>query len=137
MKELEARYDGRVYASVSAEVKTKDIAGVSADVQKEIGKLRLPSGVDVRMGGVTEDIQESFTQLGLAMLAAVAIVYFVLVVTFGGGLAPFAILFSLPFAVIKRAVMDVEKKQPSEAEMYTLRPKSSTVRRPFRSVSGP
>lgn len=94
------RHDGRVYASVSAEVKTKDVAGVSADVQKEIDKLRLPSGVDVRMGGVTEDIQESFTQLGLAMLAAVAIVYFVLVVTFGGGLAPFAILFSLPFAVI-------------------------------------
>jgi multidrug efflux pump subunit AcrB len=34
------------------------------------------------------------------MLAAIAIVYFVLVVTFGGGLAPFTILFSLPFIVI-------------------------------------
>jgi len=33
-------------------------------------------------------------------LAAIAIVYFVLVVTFGGGLAPFTILFSLPFIVI-------------------------------------
>ena len=33
-------------------------------------------------------------------LAAVGIVYFVLVVTFGGALAPFAILFSLPFTVI-------------------------------------
>lgn len=94
------RYDGRVYASVSAEVKTKDVAAVSADVQKAIDKLRVPSNVDVHMGGVTEDIEEAFTQLGLAMLAAVAIVYFVLVVTFGGGLAPFAILFSLPFTVI-------------------------------------
>ena len=43
---------------------------------------------------------ETFTQLGIAMLAAIAIVYFILVVTFGEGLAPFAILFSLPFAVI-------------------------------------
>lgn len=94
------RYDGRVYASVSAEVKTKDVAAVSADVQKAIDKLRVPSNVDVHMGGVTEDIEEAFTQLGLAMLAAVAIVYFVLVVTFGGGLAPFTILFSLPFTVI-------------------------------------
>ena len=34
------------------------------------------------------------------MLAAIAIVYFILVVTFREGLAPFAILFSLPFAVI-------------------------------------
>ncbi|NNV06633.1 efflux RND transporter permease subunit [Geobacillus sp. C56-T2] len=94
------RNDGRVHASVSAEVKTKDVAAVSAAVQKELKRLDLPSGVDIQMGGVTEDIQESFTQLGWAMLAAVAIVYFVLVVTFGGGLAPFAILFSLPFTVI-------------------------------------
>ena len=43
---------------------------------------------------------ETFTQLGVAMLAAIAIVYFILVVTFGEGLAPFAILFSLPFTVI-------------------------------------
>ncbi|SID80045.1 Swarming motility protein SwrC [Mycobacteroides abscessus subsp. abscessus] len=34
------------------------------------------------------------------MLAAIAIVYLVLVITFGGGLAPFAILFSLPFTII-------------------------------------
>lgn len=62
--------------------------------------MDLPSGVDVSMGGVTKDIEESFKQLGLAMLAAIAIVYFVLVVTFGGALAPFAILFSLPFTII-------------------------------------
>lgn len=34
------------------------------------------------------------------MVAAIGIVYFILVVTFGEGLAPFAILFSLPFTVI-------------------------------------
>ena len=34
------------------------------------------------------------------MLAAIAIVYLILVITFGGGLAPLAILFSLPFTVI-------------------------------------
>ena len=56
--------------------------------------MDLPSGVDVSMGGVTKDIQESFKQLGLAMLAAIAIVYFVLVVTFGGALAPFAIILA-------------------------------------------
>ena len=30
--------------------------------------MDLPSGVDVSMGGVTKDIEESFKQLGLAML---------------------------------------------------------------------
>ncbi|MDM5191053.1 efflux RND transporter permease subunit [Bacillus sp. DX4.1] len=92
--------DGRVYAEVTAKLTTDDVSKASAAVQKEVDKMALPSGVDVSMGGVTEDIQESFTQLGLAMLAAIAIVYFVLVVTFGGALAPFAILFSLPFTII-------------------------------------
>lgn len=82
------------------ELKTDDVSAVSADLQKKLDKLDTPSGVKVKMGGVTEDIQESFTQLGLAMIAAIAIVYLVLVITFGGGLAPFAILFSLPFTVI-------------------------------------
>ncbi|PLT33434.1 efflux RND transporter permease subunit [Bacillus sp. V5-8f] len=94
------RRDGKIYVSVSGELTTDDVAKVSADLQEKIDKLDPPSGVDVSMGGVTEDIQESFTQLGLAMLAAIAIVYLVLVITFAGGLAPFAILFSLPFTVI-------------------------------------
>ena len=91
--------DGRVYAEVSAKLTSDDVSKASAAVQK-VDKMDLPSGVDVSMGGVTKDIEESFKQLGLAMLAAIAIVYFVLVVTFGGALAPFAILFSLPFTII-------------------------------------
>ncbi|MEH7484705.1 efflux RND transporter permease subunit [Neobacillus drentensis] len=94
------RRDGRIYASVSAEITTKDVSKVSAAVQKKVDKLKLPSSVDISVGGVSEDIAESFTQLGLAMLAAIAIVYLVLVITFGGGLAPLAILFSLPFTII-------------------------------------
>lgn len=94
------RLDGKMYASVTADINSKDAAGVSSTVDKAIEKLDLPAGVKVEFGGVTEQIEEAFTQLGVAMVAAIAIVYFVLVVTFSGGLAPFAILFSLPFTVI-------------------------------------
>ncbi|WP_274363778.1 efflux RND transporter permease subunit [Paenibacillus thermotolerans] len=92
--------DGRMYAQVTADITAKDVAKASSDLQSQIDKLNLPSAIDVEFGGVSEQINETFTQLGLAMAAAVAIVYFVLVVTFGGALAPFAILFSLPFAII-------------------------------------
>jgi HAE1 family hydrophobic/amphiphilic exporter-1 len=94
------RRDGKIYVQVSGEIKTDDVAKVSADVQAKVADLDVPSSIHIDMGGVTEDIQESFTQLGLAMLAAIAIVYLILVVTFGGGLAPLAILFSLPFTII-------------------------------------
>lgn len=95
-----ARSKGEYYASVSATIQDDDISKASADVDKAIEKLDLPKGVTVGVAGVTADMNETFTQLGVAMLAAIAIVYFILVVTFGEGIAPLAILFSLPFAVI-------------------------------------
>ncbi|PSL31697.1 HAE1 family hydrophobic/amphiphilic exporter-1 [Planomicrobium soli] len=94
------RRDGKMYASLSAEVLGNNAAEISANLDKKVSELRLPGGVTIDHGGITEQINESFTQLGLAMLAAIAIVYFVLVITFGGALAPLAILFSLPFTVI-------------------------------------
>ncbi|OLS34260.1 efflux RND transporter permease subunit [Bacillus sp. MRMR6] len=95
-----ARSKGEYFASVSGTIIDKDISKATAEVEKEIDKLELPKGVTVGVAGVQADMTETFTQLGIAMLAAIAIVYFILVVTFGEGLAPFAILFSLPFAAI-------------------------------------
>ncbi|MBK3495407.1 efflux RND transporter permease subunit [Viridibacillus sp. YIM B01967] len=94
------RSKGKIYASVTATVTSKDVTKASSAVQKNIDKLDLPNNVEVSSGGVAEDMAEAFTQLGLAILAAIAIVYFILVVTFGEGLAPLSILFSLPFTVI-------------------------------------
>jgi multidrug efflux pump subunit AcrB len=95
-----ARSKGEYYASVTGTILEEDISKVSSEVDKAVDKLELPKGVSLGVSGVTADMEETFTQLGFAMLAAVLIVYFILVVTFGEGLAPFAILFSLPFAVI-------------------------------------
>jgi multidrug efflux pump subunit AcrB len=95
-----ARSKGEYYASVSGTVIDDDISKATSEVDKAIDKLDLPKGVEVGVAGVQADMTETFTQLGAAMLAAIAIVYFILVVTFREGVAPFAILFSLPFAVI-------------------------------------
>lgn len=95
-----ARLNGRLMVEVSANITIADIAKASANLEEKVAQLDIPRGVEVSFAGVTEQINETFTQLGIAMAAAVGIVYFVLVVTFGGALAPFAILFSLPFAII-------------------------------------
>ncbi|KKO54728.1 efflux RND transporter permease subunit [Paenibacillus sp. DMB20] len=94
------RIDGKMVVTVNADIITTDVGNASSKLQQEVDNMKLPEGVSVTFGGVTEQINDTFGQLGLAMLAAIAIVYFVLVVTFGGALAPFAILFSLPFIVI-------------------------------------
>ncbi|MEK5521174.1 Swarming motility protein SwrC [Heyndrickxia sporothermodurans] len=95
-----SRSKGEYYATVSGEIKSKDVSKVTAAVDKDINKLDLPKGVSSEVGGVQADMADAFTQLGVAMAAAIAIVYFILVVTFREGVAPFAVLFSLPFAVI-------------------------------------
>ncbi|MNZ31673.1 Multidrug resistance protein MdtB [compost metagenome] len=94
------RIDGKMVVEVSAKIISNDVQKASSSLQDRIDSLDMPDGVSVQFGGVTEQINDTFGQLGMAMAAAIAIVYFVLVVTFGGGLAPFAILFSLPFIVI-------------------------------------
>lgn len=92
--------DGKLVAQVSVELSTDKATEASAAIEERVSEIELPSGVSYDVGGVTEQIQESFTQLGLAMLAAIAIVYLVLVITFGGALTPFVVLFSLPYAII-------------------------------------
>ena len=95
-----SRSAGEYYATVSGTILDQDISKATTEIDEAIEELDLPKGVTVGVAGVAADMEETFTQLGIAMIAAVAIVYFILVVTFGEGLAPFAILFSLPFAII-------------------------------------
>ncbi|MGV2928561.1 efflux RND transporter permease subunit [Macrococcus capreoli] len=94
------RQDGNISASVEGKIKGKDVGKATQEVTEKVAKIKHPGNVDVHVGGTSEDIGDSFSQLGLAMLAAIGIVYLILVLTFKGGLAPLAILFSLPFTII-------------------------------------
>ena len=95
-----SRQKGEYFSSVTGTVIGKDISKATSAADKAIDKLKFEKGVSLGISGVAADMADTFTKLGVAMIAAIAIVYFILVVTFGEGLAPFAILFSLPFAVI-------------------------------------
>jgi HAE1 family hydrophobic/amphiphilic exporter-1 len=92
--------DGKQYAGVTGSITARDTSSVITAAQDAIDALDLPDGVEVEVGGVAQMMNESFTQLGLAMLIAIAAVYIVMVLTFGEAIAPLAIMFSLPLAVI-------------------------------------
>lgn len=92
--------DNKLYATVTAKIKTDDISKVTSEVTKSLDSIKFTEGVYYDFGGVSEQMVDSFSKLGMAILAAIAIVYIVLVLTFGSGAAPFAILFSLPFVII-------------------------------------
>ncbi|MDQ1913048.1 efflux RND transporter permease subunit [Paenibacillus sp. GD4] len=88
------------YVRLTAKIDNIDKGGVSVKVQEALKTLELPSGVRTEVKGVTDDIQKSFNEMFLAMGASIFIVYLVMVLAFGNGSAPFAILFSLPLAAI-------------------------------------
>ncbi|MCM2588044.1 efflux RND transporter permease subunit [Rossellomorea marisflavi] len=104
--------NGKVYGVITASITGDDVAAVTSKVEKEVDQLDLADGIEVEVGGVADQIDESFTQLGIAIISAIMIVYFVLVLTFGGGLAPLAILFSLPYAIIGSLVGLVVMNEP-------------------------
>jgi hydrophobic/amphiphilic exporter-1 (mainly G- bacteria), HAE1 family len=85
-------------ATVSATVTSSNVGAVSADVQQHINKLSLPTGATVTLSGVTSSQQQTFHDLGIALLIAILLVYLVMVGTFRSLLQPLILLVSVPFA---------------------------------------
>ncbi|RZB13616.1 efflux RND transporter permease subunit [Streptomyces sp. F001] len=92
------RIDGQRAATITAKPTGDNTGAVSADLQSEINALDLPEGATAEIGGVSEDQDEAFANLGLAMLAAIAIVFMLLVATFRSLAQPLILLVSIPFA---------------------------------------
>lgn len=92
------RIDGQRAATISAKPTGDNTGAVSADLQSKVNSLTLPAGATASIGGVSEDQDEAFVNLGLAMLAAIAIVFMLLVATFRSLIQPLILLVSIPFA---------------------------------------
>jgi multidrug efflux pump subunit AcrB len=92
------RVDGARAVTITAASEGNDLSATTAAIKAGIAKLDLPEGVTIRVGGVSQDQQESFAQLGNAMLAAIAIVFLIMAATFGSLIQPLILLVSIPFA---------------------------------------
>ncbi|WP_324793369.1 efflux RND transporter permease subunit [Streptomyces cyaneofuscatus] len=92
------RIDGQRAATITAKPVGDNTGAVSTTLASKLDALDLPEGATATIGGVTEDQNEAFMQLGLAMLAAIAIVFMLLVATFRSLVQPLILLVSVPFA---------------------------------------
>ncbi|MEN9749386.1 MAG: hypothetical protein RL149_464 [Actinomycetota bacterium] len=75
-----------------------NLGAITADVTKRLNSVELPTGVTATIGGVSASQADSFSQLGIALLAAIAIVFIVMVATFSSIAQPLILLISIPFA---------------------------------------
>ncbi len=94
------RINQQEYVSVSGQFTTENSSGIQKDVEKRIAPLQLPSGVTYTFEGESKEIGEGFKNIAYAMAIAILLVYVVMLIGFGEMVAPFAILFSLPFIFV-------------------------------------
>jgi hydrophobe/amphiphile efflux-1 (HAE1) family protein len=79
--------------------------GVSAGTivtqwQEKLDKLEKPTGVSYIWGGDQENQSEGFGTLGIALLAAIILVYLVMVGLYDSFIHPFVVLFAIPLSFI-------------------------------------
>ena len=85
-------------ATISGTITDTNVGAVNTNVQQQVNALKLPHGASVSFGGVSSDLSSTFQNLGLAVLAAIVLVYCIMVATFRSLLQPVILLVSIPFA---------------------------------------
>ncbi|WP_146244206.1 efflux RND transporter permease subunit [Curtobacterium sp. MCBD17_032] len=94
---------------------TPDATNLGAAVQAvttAVDELDLPRGASASIGGVAASQSSAFSQLGLAVVVAVLIVYVIMVATFRSLLQPLMLLVSVPFAATGAILLQVVSGVP-------------------------
>ena len=94
-------------ATVTVTPSSDNVGTASLDVQNAVDDANLPAGASATLGGVTSQQSDAFSQLGLALLVAILIVYVVMVATFKSLRQPLLLLVSVPFAATGAIALQV------------------------------
>jgi len=95
------RYNNVNMINIHANIQGRDLGSVSRDINKLIENARatLPRGVDLKVRGQIETLENAFIGLSLGIIVAIALVYLLIVVNFQSWLDPLIIISALPAAL--------------------------------------
>jgi HAE1 family hydrophobic/amphiphilic exporter-1 len=94
------RRDKSTSVTVQAQTVGRPTGTVAAEWQAKIDNLKKPVGVSYIWGGDMENQSEGFGSLGIALLAAIMLVYLIMVALYNSFVYPFVVLFSIPLSII-------------------------------------
>ncbi|AWL03877.1 efflux RND transporter permease subunit [Massilia oculi] len=92
--------NGERMITVSANAQGRSPGEVTADAMKLARTFDFPPGYGLALGGSGEDQQELFTEMIIALLSGIALMYLILVMQFGSFTAPIGVMMSLPLSLI-------------------------------------
>ena len=87
-------------AIISANLNYGALDEAAEEAQSIVDRIPTPQGVEIRVAGQNEEMQQSFTSMQYALALAVFLVYLVMASIFESLLHPFVILFSIPLAMV-------------------------------------
>ncbi|HWQ78025.1 MAG TPA: efflux RND transporter permease subunit [Anaerovoracaceae bacterium] len=85
--------------TISSNISGRDLQSVSNDINKALEKYQLPAGYTIETGGEQEEMLNSFTSLGYALLLSLLLIYMILASQFESLLQPLIIMMAIPFAL--------------------------------------
>jgi HAE1 family hydrophobic/amphiphilic exporter-1 len=94
------RRDKSPSVTVQGQTVGRPTGTVAAEWEEAFSQLRKPTGVNYLWGGDMENQSEGFGTLGIALLAAILLVYLVMVSLYDSFVYPFVVLFSVPLSFI-------------------------------------
>jgi len=94
------RRDKTPSVSIEAQSVGRPSGTVAAEWEAVFSKMDRPVGVNYIWGGDMENQTEGFGTLGYALLAAIILVYLVMVALYNSFLTPFVVIFSIPLSFI-------------------------------------
>ena len=91
---------GKRTITVSSNAQGRSAGEVTDDAKKLAAAIDFPNGYGVSLGGASRDQEEIFTDMGMALLLGIGVMYLVLVMQFGSFTAPVPVMLSLPLSLI-------------------------------------
>ena len=97
--QIDRRYQQRI-VEVTGNVVGRDLGSVSKDISDKLANIIIPSGFQVQMSGNIEQQHKTFSDLGLALILAIILVYMVMASQFQSLIDPFIIMFTVPLGMV-------------------------------------
>lgn len=94
------RRDKSTSVTVQAQTVGRPSGTVAQEWQQSFDKLPKPIGVSYVWAGDMENQSEGFGSLGIALMAAVVLVYLIMVALYNSFVYPFVVLFSIPLSIV-------------------------------------
>jgi multidrug efflux pump subunit AcrB len=92
--------DGRPFATVTANIITRDIGKVTKQAKEAMNGLDLPAGIDYSFGGISQQVKQMVIEMSLALALSILLVLMIISAVFRGWHAPVAVLMCMPLALI-------------------------------------